>query len=60
MRHTPRFSVAIRGSVEIIKLTSLLLRLRKRVLTEDLLNRQTCRGHSVSPLNNLRNGVDLA
>ena len=30
-----------------------LRRLRKRVLSKDLLNWQTCRGHSVSPPNNL-------
>ena len=46
-------SVAVRGSVEM-KNSASLLRLRECVLTGDLLNRQTCRGHSVSPPNNIR------
>ena len=46
-RHAPEGSQkSLWAPVESNKATS-LLRLRKRVLSEDLLNRQTCRGHSV-------------
>ena len=51
-RHVPPISKAVRGSGGIEKGTSLRTQ-RKRVLSEDLLNWQTCRGHAASPPKNL-------